>query len=68
MTSPIIHLSDSGEPVVSAPFFVRGEVVEGADIVQKSRDLGVTFATPSIPFDKAIPPRTEVRSGQLWMK
>lgn len=60
MTSPIIHLSDSGEPVVSAPFFVRGEVVEGADVIQKSRDLGVTFATPAIPFDKAIPPRTEV--------
>ena len=60
MTSPIVHLSGSGEPVVSAPFFVRGEVVEGADVVQKSRDLGVTFATPSIPFDKAIPARTEV--------
>ncbi len=48
------------EAVVSAPIFVRGEVVEGSDIVHRSRDLGVTFATANIPFDKAIPPRTEV--------
>lgn len=52
--------TDTGEPIVSAPFFVRGEVIEGTEIVQKSRDLGVTFATPGIPYDKAIPPRTEV--------
>lgn len=50
----------SGEAIVSAPIFVRGEVIEGSDIVHKSRDLGVTFATANIPFDKAIPPRTEV--------
>jgi hypothetical protein len=50
----------AGEPIVSAPFFLRGELIEGSDIIQKSRDLGVTFATPNIPFDKAVPPRTEV--------
>lgn len=50
----------TGEPIVSAPFFLRGEVLEGSDIIQKSRDLGVTFATPNIPFNRAIPPRTEV--------
>ncbi|MDE2597588.1 MAG: long-chain-fatty-acyl-CoA reductase [Sphingomonadales bacterium] len=50
----------ASEGVVSAPFFLRGEVLEGADVIQKSRDLGVTFATPNIPFDKAVPPRTEV--------
>jgi hypothetical protein len=48
------------ETIVSAPFFVRGELIEGADLVQKSRDLGVTFATPAIPFAKLLPPRTEV--------
>lgn len=48
------------EAIVSAPFFLRGEVLEGSDVIQKSRDLGVTFATPRIPFDRAVPPRTEV--------
>ncbi|WP_310532009.1 acyl-CoA reductase [Novosphingobium sp.] len=52
--------TETGEPIVSAPFFLRGELVEGTDVIQKSRDLGVTFATPNIPFDKAIPKRTEV--------
>jgi len=48
------------DAVVSAPFFLRGEVLFGTDVIQKSRDLGVTFATPTIPFDRAVPPRTEV--------
>ena len=48
------------EELVSAPFFLRGEVLHGTDVIQKSRDLGVTFATPKIPFDRAVPPRTEV--------
>lgn len=52
--------TETGEPIVSAPFFLRGEVLEGQDVVQRSRDLGVTFATPSLPFDKLVPPRTEV--------
>ena len=49
-----------GEDLVSAPFFLCGEVLHGTDVIQTSRDLGVTFATPRIPFDRAIPPRTEV--------
>jgi hypothetical protein len=52
--------TEATENIVSAPIFVRGEVIEGNDIVHRSRDLGVTFATPNIPFQKAIPPRTEV--------
>lgn len=48
------------EPVVSAPIFLRGAVVEGTDIIHRSRDLGVTFATAHIPFDMAVPKRTEV--------
>lgn len=46
--------------IVSAPFFVRGELMESNDVVQRSRDLGVSFATPSIPFDRLVAPRTEV--------
>jgi hypothetical protein len=45
---------------ISAPFFLRGEVLEGSDVIQTSRDLGVTFATPAIAFAKLVPPRTEV--------
>lgn len=48
------------EAIVSAPFFLRGETLFGSDLVQTSRDLGVTFATPEIPLDKAVLPRTEV--------
>jgi len=48
------------DDVVSAPFFYRGELVEGTDQIHRSRDLGVRFATPRIEFDKAVPPRTEV--------
>jgi hypothetical protein len=55
-TSP----TNSAEPIVSAPFFYRGEVVTGSDDTHRSRDLGVTFATPRIAFDKMVPPRTEV--------
>lgn len=60
MTEIIRQLDQAAEPVVSAPFFLRGEVLEGSDVIQKSRDLGVSFATPAIPFDRAIPRRTEV--------
>lgn len=50
----------AAQAVVSAPFFLRGEVIEGRDITHRSRDLGVTFATAQIPLDKAVPPRSEV--------
>ncbi len=50
----------TAEPVVSAPFFLRGELLEGTDVIQKSRDLGVSFGTPAIPFAKLVHPRTEV--------
>lgn len=45
---------------VSAPFVVRGELIEGTAVTQRSRDLGVTFTTPAIPFDRLVPSRTEV--------
>src|SRR5262245_46833354 len=44
----------------SAPFFVRGKVIEGADSIQRSRDLGVSFATPKIDLNDLVHPRTEL--------
>ncbi len=46
--------------VVSAPFFLRGELAEGQDAVHRSRDLGVSFATPRIDLDRVVHPRGEV--------
>jgi Acyl-CoA reductase (LuxC) len=45
---------------VSAPFFARGELLEGSDAVHRSRDLGVNFATPKIDLDRVVHPRAEV--------
>jgi hypothetical protein len=53
-------MTEHSDFTVSAPFFYRGEVVEGDESIHRSRDLGVSFATPRFAFDKAIPPRTEV--------
>ena len=50
----------SGDPVISAPFFMRGELVEGSDVMHRSRDLGVSFATPKFMLDRVVHPRTEV--------
>jgi hypothetical protein len=52
--------SPSAAPVDAAPFFVRGKLVEGADTVHRSRDLGVDFATPKLDLDALVLPRTEL--------
>lgn len=44
----------------SAPFFIRGQLVEGADDVHRSRDLGVDFATPRLDLNALVRPRTEL--------
>ena len=44
----------------SAPFFIRGQLVEGADDVHRSRDLGVDFATPKLDLNALVRPRTEL--------
>jgi hypothetical protein len=46
--------------LVAAPFFLRGELVEGQDAVHRSRDLGVAFATPRLDLNRAVHPRTQV--------
>lgn len=51
---------DAAEEYVSAPFFYRGKLVEGSDQTHRSRDLGVTFATPKLDLNAAVHPRTEV--------
>jgi hypothetical protein len=53
-------LQDAAEGVVSAPFFYRGKLVEGSDQTHRSRDLGVSFATPKLDLNAAVHPRTEV--------
>ena len=45
---------------VAAPFFARGVLVEGSDATHRSRDLGVTFATPRLDLDRFVQPRGEV--------
>ena len=52
--------ADSAEPVVSAPFFLAGRAVEGSQQRHRSRDLGVTFATPRLDLDAAVTPRGTV--------
>ena len=60
-------LTDPGNPPAidaaaadSAPFFIRGKLVEGCDLIQRSRDLGVDFATPRLNLDAVVHPRTEL--------
>ena len=45
---------------VSAPFFLRGQLIEGSDAVHRSRDLGVDFATPKFDMNQTVHPRTEL--------
>ena len=47
-------------PVVSAPFFARGELIEGGEVFHRSRDLCVNFATPKINLNRIVHPRIEV--------
>lgn len=60
MTSTESRTATSTEKTVSAPFFLRGELVEGNAETHRSRDLGVTFTTPRIDLDRAVHPRDEV--------
>ena len=43
-----------------APFFVRGEVVDGVDVEHVSRDLGASFLTPELDLDRVVAPRSEL--------
>jgi hypothetical protein len=52
--------TETDRDVVAAPFFLQGAVVEGADEVHRSRDLGVRFRTPKLELDRLVTPRTAV--------
>lgn len=55
-----VPLQPGDRQIDSAPFFIKGAVIEGADVVHRSRDLGVDFATPHIDLDSLVHPRTEL--------
>lgn len=56
----VTPMGKDSSAVVSAPFFMRGKVIEGSDATHRSRDLGIEFTTPRIDMDLAVHPRTEV--------
>src|SRR5580698_5806305 len=56
----VLDINKNAAGAVSAPFFARGELLEGSDAVHRSRDLGVSFATPKIDLNRIVHPRTEV--------
>jgi len=51
-------MTESARSSLSAPFFVRGDIVEGDTTVHRSRDLGVDFTTPAVDLDALITPRS----------
>lgn len=63
--TPLSHGDDGRAKLVqashlSAPFFVRGDLVTGNAITYKSRDLGVEFATPALDLNAIVRPRSEL--------
>ncbi|RDH78734.1 long-chain-fatty-acyl-CoA reductase [Mycolicibacterium moriokaense] len=50
--------AESAQQSLSAPFFVRGRIIEGAAASHRSRDLGADFTTPAIDLDDLITPRS----------
>jgi hypothetical protein len=51
-------MTESARSSLSAPFFVRGDIVEGDATFHRSRDLGIDFATPAVDLDALITPRS----------
>ena len=60
MTTLPAESTASESTLVSAPFFLRGAVVEGDEVIHRSRDRGTGFTTPRIDLDRTVHPRTEV--------
>lgn len=46
--------------ISTAPFFVRGTLVEGQEVRHTSRDLGADFVTPALNLDQVLTPRSEL--------
>lgn len=53
-------LEQTGSDLTAAPFFVRGRLIEGSDEIHRTRDLGVTLATPKIELNNLVGQRTEL--------
>jgi hypothetical protein len=53
-------IHEAQAPVLAAPFFIRGKLVEACDVTIRSRDLGADFATPTLRLDEVITPRSEL--------
>lgn len=53
-------MSTPVSPVLSAPHFVQGALVEGDAIRHRSRDLGADFTTPAIDLDAIVMPRSQL--------
>lgn len=47
------------DEAIPVSFFLRGEVVTGGPVLHRSRDLGISFATPEIDLDALVSPRSE---------
>jgi hypothetical protein len=47
-------------PVLQAQHFIRGQLVEGATVCHRSRDLGADFTTPALDLNALITPRSEL--------
>jgi hypothetical protein len=60
MNTQVAAAQDELHGADAAPFFINGRVIEGADTLHRSRDLGVQFATPAIELDTLVRPRTEL--------
>ena len=50
--------TESARRSLSAPFFLRGNLIEGDATSHRSRDLGVDFTTPALDLDDLITPRS----------
>ncbi|MFV8054834.1 acyl-CoA reductase [Mycobacterium sp. 48b] len=47
--------------IITAPFFIRGALVEGSAQTHRSRDLGADFNTPAIDLDVIVTPRSQLQ-------
>ena len=60
-TPTVLCPSPSGEgtEVLAVPFIVAGRLVEGVDVVHRSRDMSTPFATPKLDLDALTGSRRE---------
>ncbi len=51
---------DAASPTLSAPFFIRGKLVEDTVVRHQSRDLHADFVTPILEANSIVTPRSEL--------